>query len=166
MKSNGRPAYLQEPNSTRDPDYRENFRAEYYLQAIVNAKLAGAAAWCFHTLLGVDFRDGTGPPFLEDRLRAYPEPEWAFVNSLNARVTLRASNGVNYLAAEAGGGYGVQADWTAGSPGSWHVFGMAALSGGPMVSGDRVAIAAPDGTHFLQAAGRGGPALNPPRPSP
>src|SRR5258708_37299739 len=63
------------------------------------------------------------------------------------------------MAAEAGGGYGVRADWTAGSPGSWNVFGIAALSGGPLVSGDRVAMTAPDGTHFLQATGGGGSAL-------
>src|SRR5258708_11569847 len=98
------------------------------MQAIVIAKLAGAAAWCFHTLLGVDFRSGTGPPFLEDRFRAYPEPEWAFVNSLNARVALRASNGVSYMAAEAGGGYGGRADWTARRAGSPDVFRLTALA--------------------------------------
>jgi hypothetical protein len=151
---------LQEPNSTRDPNYRDNFLAEYYLQAVVNAKLAGAAAWCFHTMVAVDMRSGSGPPFLEDRLRAYPEPEWAFVNSLNARVLLRASNGVNYMAAQAGGGFGVQADWTAASPGSWNVFGVSALSGGPLVHGDRVAIAAPSGKHFLQATAGGGSSLS------
>src|SRR5258708_33154461 len=64
------------------------------------------------------------------------------------------------MAEEAGGGYGVRADWTAGSPGSWNVFGIAALSGGPLVSGDRVAITAPDGTHFLQATAGGGSSLN------
>ena len=104
MRSNGRPAYLQESMSTRDDlfFYPNHDRAEYFLQAIAHAKLAGAAAWCFHTDVGVDYR--FGPPFLEDRLRSYAEPEWAFVNSLNARVLLQTSNGVNYVVAEGGGG--------------------------------------------------------------
>src|SRR5439155_7781825 len=65
LKSAGRPVYFQEPNTTRDSQffYPSNDRAEYFLQAIANAKLAGAAAWCFHTEVGVDFRDGL--PFLE-----------------------------------------------------------------------------------------------------
>ena len=72
LKSNGRPAYLQEPMTTRDLlyPYPSQDRADYFLQAIANAKLAGAAAWCFHTEVAVDFR--TGPPFFEDRLRAVP----------------------------------------------------------------------------------------------
>ena len=42
--------------------YPANDRAEYFLQAIANAKLAGAAAWCFYTGSDADdFR--TGPPF-------------------------------------------------------------------------------------------------------
>src|SRR5439155_1104680 len=80
LRSNGRPAYLQEPNSTRDATYQANDRADYYLQAVANARLLGAAAWCFHTLVATNFGDG-GPPFLEDRLRAFPEPEWAFVSA-------------------------------------------------------------------------------------
>ena len=132
MKSNGRPAYLQEAMPTRDDlfFYPSHDRAEYFLQGIAHAKLAGAAAWCFHTDVGVDFR--AGPPFVEDRLRSYPEPEWAFVNSLNARVILQASNGVNYVVAEGGGGGGVRADRTASGPGSWEVLGVSALSGGPL----------------------------------
>ena len=100
MKSNGRPAYLQEPMSTRDNlfAYPSHDRADFFLQAIANAKLAGAAAWCFHTDVAVDYRNG--PQFLEDRLRSYPEPEWAFVNSLNARVVLQTSDGVHRLVAE------------------------------------------------------------------
>ena len=84
LKTTGRPVYMQEPMATRDTffPYPSNDRAEYFLQAIANVKLSGAAAWCFHTEVAVDFRDG--PRFLEDRLRAYPEPEWAFVTSLNA----------------------------------------------------------------------------------
>jgi hypothetical protein len=156
LKTNGRPAYLQEPMSTRDNlfSYPSNDRAEYFLQAIAHAKLAGAAAWCFHTEVGVDFRNG--PPFLEDRLRAHPEPEWAFVTSLNARVVLRASNGANYVVAENGGGASVLADRTAAGPGGWEIFGVSVLSGGPLISGDRVALTTSDGTHYLQAANGGG----------
>jgi hypothetical protein len=157
LRSNGRPAYLQEPNSTRDPTYQANDRADYYLRAIANAKLAGAAAWCFHTLVAVDFRDG-GPPFVEDRLRSYPEPEWAFVSSLKPRIILRANNGINYVVPEGGGGAGVRADRTAAGPGSWEVLGVSALSGGPLVSGDRVALTTADG-HYLQATGGGGSSL-------
>jgi hypothetical protein len=85
LKSNGRPAYLQEPTRARDSRYRfpSNERAEYFLKAITHARLAGAAAWCFHTDVGVDFR--AGPSSLEDRLRSHPEPEWAFVTSLIPR---------------------------------------------------------------------------------
>ena len=36
---------------------------------------------------------------------------------------------------------------------------MANLSGGPLISGDRVAFTASDGTHYLQAANGGGGAL-------
>jgi hypothetical protein len=158
LRSNGRPAYLQEPMSTRDDLFRypSHDRAEYFLQAIANAKLAGAAAWCFHTDVGVDYR--SGPELLEDRLRAHPEPEWAFVNSLKARVMLRANNGVNYVVAEGGGGGGVRADRTAAGPGSWQEFGVTALSGGPLVADDRVAVTAADGRH-LQATGGGGASL-------
>jgi hypothetical protein len=157
LRSNGRPAYMQEPNSTRDRTYRANDRSDYYLQAIANAKLAGAAAWCFHTLEGVEF--GTGPQFLEDRLRAYPEPEWNFVTALKPRVILQVNNGVNYLVPQGGGGAGVRADRTVAGPGSWEILGVSVLSGGPLVSGDRVAFATADGTHFLQAVGGGGSSL-------
>jgi hypothetical protein len=159
MKVNGRPAYLQETMSTRDNlfPYPSHDRAEYFMQAIAHAKLAGAAAWCFHTDVGVDYR--TGPALLEDRLRAHAEPEWAFVNSLKARVILRANNGVNYVVAEGGGGAGVRADRTIAGPGSWEAFGVSALSGGPMIADDRVAFTAADGTHYLQAAGGGGASL-------
>ncbi len=159
LRSNGRPAYLQEPMTTRDDLFRypSQDRAEYFLQAIANAKLTGAAAWCFHTEVGVDFR--TGPPFLEDRLRAYPEPEWAFVSSLIPRVLLQANNGVNYVVAEGGGGGGVRADRTAAGPGSWEIFSASVRTGGPLVSGDRVAFTTSDGIHYLQAIGGGGAAL-------
>ncbi len=156
LKANGRPAYLQEPMATRDrlSRYPSSDRAEYFRQAIANAKLSGAAAWCFHTRLGVDFRDG--PPSFEDRLRAYPEPEWAFVSSLEARVVLRANNGVSYVVAEGGGGGGVRADRAAAGPGGWEILGVSALSGGPLISGDRVAFTTSDGIHYLQAANGGG----------
>jgi hypothetical protein len=158
LRSNGRPAYLQETNSTRDPTYQSNDRSDYFLQAIANAKLSGAAAWCFHTLVGVNFGDG-GPAFLEDRLRAYQEPEWTFVNSLKARVILRTGNGVNYVVPEGGGGAGVRADRSIAGPGSWEILGVTALVGGPLISGDRVAFATPDGAHYLQAVGGGGSSL-------
>ena len=156
LRANGRPAYMQEPMTTRDSFfvYPSHDRAEYFLQAIANAKLAGAAGWTFHTEVGVDFRDG--PPFFEDRLRAYPEPEWAFVNSLKPRIVLRTSNGVNFVVAENGGGGGVRADRSASGPGSWEVFDIVDLAGGPLISGDRVALATADGAHYLQAVGGGG----------
>jgi hypothetical protein len=156
MKTNGRPAYLQEPMTTRDDAFRypSHDRAEYFLQAIAHAKLSGAAAWCFHTEVGVDFRQGA--PFLEDRLRAWPEPEWAFVNSLNPRVVLRANNGVNYVVAEGGGGAGVRADRTAAGPGGWEILSASALTGGPLISGDPVTLKTSDDTHYLQAVNGGG----------
>jgi hypothetical protein len=160
LRSNGKPAYLQEPMPSRgDPlfAYPSNDRAEYFLQAIANAKATGAAAWCFHTAVADDFR--TGPPFVEDRLRAYPEPEWAFVTSLRPRVVFRTNNGLNYLGAEAGGGAGVRADRTAASPGGWDVLVVIDLPGGPIISGDRVAFMAANGKHYLQAVGGGGGAL-------
>jgi hypothetical protein len=159
LKTNGKPAYLQEPNSTRDNWYRQNDRADYFIQAIANAKLAGAAAWCFHTLLGADFRPGTGAEYFEDRLRAYPEPEWTFLNSLKARVVLQTSNGSNYLVPEAGGGAGVRADRSPAGPGSWEILNVVSLSGGPLVSGDHVAFMTADGAHYLQAANGGGSTL-------
>ena len=159
MKSTGRPAYLQESMPTRDNlfPYPAHDRAEYFMQGIAHAKLSGAAAWCFHTDVGTDYRDG-GPALLEDRLRSFPEPEWAFVNSLNARVILRASNGVNFLVAESGGGAGVRADRTAAGPGSWDVFGASALAGGPLIAGERIALSAANG-NYLMAVGGGGATL-------
>jgi len=156
LRTNGKPAYMQEPMTTRDTFffYPSHDRAEYFLQAIANAKLAGAAGWTFHTEVGVDFR--TGAPFFEDRLREYPEPEWAFVNSLKPRVVLRTNNGVNYLVAEGGGGGGVRADRSAGGPGSWEIFDVADLAGGPLISGDHVSLGTADGKHYLQAVGGGG----------
>jgi hypothetical protein len=157
MRSTGRPAYLQEPNTTRDDlfFYPSNDRAFYFQQAIANAKLAGAAAWCFHTEVGVDFRDG--PEFFEDRLREHPEPEWAFVTTLMPSVSLLASKPGSYLVAEGGGGGAVLANRTSAGP--WETFKVAVLSGGPPLSGDRVALVAADGSHYLQAVGGGGAAM-------
>ena len=154
LRSNRRPAYLQEPMRTRFRD-PSNDKAEYFLQAVAHAKLAGAAAWCFHTHVGTDFRDG--PPFLEDRLRSYPEPEWAFVTALIPRVNFRTNNGVNYVVAEGGGGGDVHANRT--GAGRWETFGVSVLLGGPVVSGDRVAFTTSDGFHYLQAAAGGGASL-------
>jgi hypothetical protein len=156
MRAAGKPAYMQEPNTTRDSlyYYPSNDKADYFRQAIANAKLTGAAAWCFHTEVGVDFR--SGPEYMEDRLRDHPEPEWAFVTTLMPRVNFSASNG-NFVVAEGGGGAAVRADRS--SAGVWETFKAAVLSGGPLVSGDRVALLAADGSHYLQAVGGGGAAM-------
>lgn len=154
MKSSGTPAYLQEPNTTHDDlySYPSNTRAEFFQQAIANAKLAGAAAWCFHTEVGVDFRSGA--EFMEDRLRAKPQPEWAFVTALIPKITLAASKPASVVVAEGGGGGGVRADRVSAGP--WETFKAVVLSGGPLVSGDRVALIAADGTHYWQAVNGGG----------
>src|SRR5258708_263079 len=90
LRSAGKPVDMQEPMGTRDSSgIATSLRATYFMQAMANAKLSGAAAWCFHTRIAFDFR--TGAPFLEDRLRAIPDPEWAFVTALNARVVLRTA---------------------------------------------------------------------------
>ena len=78
LRSNGRPAYLQEP--TRFP-FPSTDRAAYFRDARANAERAGAAAWCFHTDFGFDLRNVR----FVDRLQSRPEPEWAFVTSLRAR---------------------------------------------------------------------------------
>src|SRR5262249_5515771 len=60
LKTNGKPVYLQEPTPTRNNGSTAiNGPASIFLQAMANAKLAGAAAWCFHTREGVnDWRTG------------------------------------------------------------------------------------------------------------
>lgn len=158
MKSNGRPAYLQESMPTRDDlyYYPSHDRAEYFLQAIAHAKLAGAAAWCFHTDAGTDYR--SGPAFLEDRLKADQEPEWAFVTSIKARVQLQTASG-HFLVAEGGGGGVVRADRSSAGPGSWEVFGIDALAGGPVISGDKVSLTTASGTYYVQALNGGGSTL-------
>jgi hypothetical protein len=155
LKTAGRPVYLQEPMPTRDFTftwYVNHDKAEYFLKAAAHAKLSGAAAWCFHSPLADDLRGGQ--TFLEDVFRAYPEPEWAFLNSLRpARVNLQTANELNYVKAEGGGGGDVRANSIA--VGSWETFTLSVLSGGPLVDGDRVTIATSN-AHFLQAINGGG----------
>jgi len=156
LKTAGKPVYLQEPMPTRDrrfPYYPQHDLAEYFLKAAASAKLAGAAAWTFHTVVGDDLRGAQ--TFLEDKLRAFPEPEWAFMTSLlPARVNFKAANEVNFVRAEGGGGGDVRA--TALTAGTWETFSVTILDGVPLVSGDRVTITTSDGTHYLQAVGGGG----------
>ena len=158
----GKPVYLQEPMPTRGdprfPYYPQTDRAYYFLDAVANAKRAGAAAWCFHTDVGSELAGASS--FIEDRLRAYPEPEWEFANSLisgGMRVNLQTNNGVNYLSAEGGGGGDARA--TANVAGAWESFTLAIAGGGPLVDGDRVTLGTADGQHYLQAIGGGGAGL-------
>jgi len=165
MRSNGRPAYLQEPMPTRGdprfPYYPQTDRTYYFLNALANAKLAGAAAWCFHTDVGSDLRGESS--FIEDRLRAFAEPEWGFVTSLlvaGSNVTFRTVNGVNYLVAQGGGGADVRASSTSAGP--WETFTLSIQAGGPLVDGDRVTLRTSDTVHYLQAVGGGGAAFRAP----
>ena len=158
----GKPVYLQEPMPTRGdprfPYYPQTDRSDYFLAAVANAKLAGAAAWCFHTSVASDMRGASS--FIEDRLRAFPEPEWTFVTSLvtsGAGIALQTDNGVNFIAADGGGGGDVRASSTTVS--TWEVFTLSIAAGGPLVSGDRVTLRTSDGVHYLQAVGGGGASL-------
>ena len=150
MRANGRPAYLQEP--TRFP-FPSTDRADYFLQARANAKLAGAAAWCFHTEFGFDVRSA----LFKDRLASRQEPEWVFVNSLIMRVNLKTSDGSHYVVAENGGGSAVHADRQNAI--DWGTFVLSALAGGPPVDGDLVSLRTSDGEHYLEADDGGGTAL-------
>jgi len=156
LKTAGKPVYLQEPMPTRDrrfPYYPQHDLAEYFLKAAASAKLAGAAAWTFHTVVGDDLRGAQ--TFLEDKLREFPEPEWAFVTSLlPARVSFKAANEVNFVRAEGGGGGDVRA--TALTAGQFETFDVSPLDGVPLVNGDHVTIATADGRHYLTATGGGG----------
>jgi hypothetical protein len=169
LRSNGRPAYLQEPNSTRDATYQANDRAEYYLHAVANARLLGAAAWCFHTLVAIDFGDG-GPPFLEDRLRAFPEPEWAFITA--PKPTGTTPGPPTGLAASVAGST-VTLAWVApaaGSPPTTYVIEAGASTGSLNLANfstgttapSFVAAGVPGGTYFVRVraantVGSGGP---------
>ena len=109
LKSNGRPAYLQEPMGTRDnrfairPTTARNISAGHRPH---QAERGRGVVLSHRSRRRLPRR----PSSFEDRLRSHPEPEWAFVSSLNARVALRTNNGVNYVVAEGGGGGGVRAD--------------------------------------------------------
>jgi hypothetical protein len=149
LKRNGRPAYLQEP--TRFP-FPSTDRSDYFRIARMNAKRAGAAAWCFHTELGFDVRDTT----FKRRLAARVQPEWSFVSELVARIHLRTSDGMHYLVAEGGGGGAVLADRR--FPGPWETLTFTSIDGGPVFAGDRVSLGASDG-HFFRAEAGGGGAL-------
>jgi len=149
LRDNGRPAYLQEP--TRFP-FPSTDRADYFLQARANAKLAGAAAWCFHTEFGFDVRTAR----FADRLASRPEPEWAFVNALVLRVNLKTIDG-HFLVADNGGGSSVHADRQ--NPIDWAAFELTAIVGGPPLDGERVALRTSDGEHYLEADNGGGGAL-------
>ena len=72
LRTNGRPAYLQEP--ARFP-FPSTDRADYFRLARENAKRVGAAAWCFHTDLGFNLGGARFSALLQSRR----EPEWAFV---------------------------------------------------------------------------------------
>lgn len=77
LGANGRPVYFQEP--TRFP-FPSTDRAEFFQQALLNARAGGAAAWCFHTDLGFNLQ-GPGMVF-EFVLRSREEPDWHFVTWL------------------------------------------------------------------------------------
>jgi hypothetical protein len=153
LKRNGKPAYLQEPMPTRYVYYPVSYVSDNYREQMINAKAAGAAAWCFHTNIQGDRPDALFQALIESE----PEPERAFVNSLLPRVNLRTSNGVNFVAAESGGGGDVNADRLGAGP--FETFTVEVLSGGPIFDGDRVAIRSVDDTHYLQAVSGGGGAL-------
>jgi DNA-binding transcriptional ArsR family regulator len=150
MRSNGRPAYLQEP--TRFP-FPSTDRADYFIQARANAKRAGAAAWCFHTDLGFDLRRARFRDLLASRL----EPDWNFVQSVSMRAHFRTSDGAHYMVAEGGGGAAMRADRV--NAGEWETFVVAALIGGPPLDGDRVSLRT-SGGRYIQAEGGGGHALS------
>ena len=150
LKRNGKPAYLQEPIPTRYIYFPASYSADNYREQMINAKLAGAAAWCFHTNIQGDRPDA----LFQNLIESEPEPERAFVNSLIPRINLRASNGINYVAAESGGGEDVNANRLGAGP--YETFTVTVLSGGPIVDGDRVALGTADEKHFFQAVNGGG----------
>jgi len=153
LKRNGKPAYLQEPMPTRYVYFPASYSSDNYREQMINAKLAGAAAWCFHTNIQGDRPDA----LFQNLIESEPEPERAFVNSLLPRVNLRTSNGINYLVAEGGGGGDVNADRLGAGP--YETFTVDVLGGGPLVDGDRVAFRTVNETHYFQAVGGGGGAL-------
>ena len=153
LKANGKPAYLQEPMPTQYVYYPASYVSDNYREQMINAKAVGAAAWCFHTNIQGDRPDALYQALIESE----PEPERAFVNSLLPRVNLRTSNGVNFVAAEGGGGGDVNADRLGAGP--FETFTVEVLSGGPIFDGDRVAIRTVDDAHYWHAVSGGGGAL-------
>jgi len=152
LKRNGKPAYLQEPMPTQYVYFPASYSSENYRNQMINAKLAGAAAWCFHTNIQGD-RPGE---LFQNLIESEPEPERAFVNSLIPRINLRTSNGINYVVAEGGGGDDMNASRLGAGP--YETFIVAVLSGGPVVDGDRVAFGTINEKHYVQAvSGGGGP---------
>lgn len=148
LRANGRPAYLQEP--TRFP-FPSTDRPEYFREALANAKLAGAAAWCFHTNLTFDI-GGAGP--VERLFEARDRPDGQFLNALDPALHFRTASGIHYVTAEGGGGGDANA--TRMAAGLWETFRVTVIGGGPLVSGDHIALRTSDGFHYLQAVGGGG----------
>src|SRR5262249_51529489 len=143
---------FQEPMPTRYIFYPNSYRSDLYREAMLNMKLYGAAAWCFHSDMGEDIGDNV----MQNLIEAFPEPEGNFVNALIPRINLRSSNGTNFVVAEGGGGADVNANRV--GAGAWETFRVIVLSGGPIISGDSVALQTVDG-HYLQAVGGGGGGL-------
>jgi hypothetical protein len=153
LKRSGKPAYLQEPMPTRYVYFPVSYVSDNYREQMINAKIAGAAAWCFHTNIQ---GDNPGQLF-QNLIESEPEPERAFVNSLLPRVNLQTSNGANFVAAEGGGGGDVIADRIA--VGAYETFTVNVLAGGPLLDGDRVAIQTINEKNFFQAVNGGGGTL-------
>lgn len=153
MRANGLPAYMQEPMPTRYPFFPASYVTQNYKDQMLYAKTSGAAAWTFHSDLSEDIRGWTFQALIESQ----PEPELAFVDALIPRVSFRTANGSNFVVAEGGGGGDVRGDRV--NMGAWETFRVIVLSGGPLVSGDRIALATANGTNYLQAIGGGGAGL-------
>jgi hypothetical protein len=150
LKRTGKPAYFQEPMPTQYVYFPVSYFSENYREQMINMKIAGAAAWCFHTNIQGDNPD----QLFQNLIESQPEPERAFVNALTPRINLRTSNGVNFVAAESGGGGDVNADRLGAGP--YETFTVEVLGGGPMLDGDRVAIRTVNEKNLFQAVNGGG----------
>jgi hypothetical protein len=153
LKRTGKPAYFQEPMPTQYVYFPVSYFSENYREQMINMKIAGAAAWCFHTNIQGDNPD----QLFQNLIESQPEPERAFVNALTPRINLRTSNGVNFVAAESGGGGDVNADRLGAGP--YETFTVEVLGGGPMLDGDRVAIRTVNEKNLFQAVNGGGGTL-------
>jgi hypothetical protein len=153
LKRNGKPAYLQEPMPTQYIYFPASYSSENYRNQMINAKLTGAAAWCFHTNIQGDRPDALFQNLIENE----PEPERAFVNALLPRINLQTSNGINFVVAESGGGEDVNANRLGAGP--YETFTVTVLAGGPIVDGDRVALRTANEKHYVQAVSGGGGTL-------